>query len=744
MFSDKVKVFSIDRFPLTSLQRKTFHGQLSAITAYDVGQWLSNHTQLMPDSLQEAPAVKKLYALAHQGVTGEEAAETVSWDAFPHLIKNGHFEGARQFFESYPDIVERLKISPKELAFLAMGSGNKGLLEFIVKDIAKMSINDLFSPKDIMTLVRGCFVADQLLETHKFVFQNYDMEKIGDAIKASWACEVLAAADTPEVIDAFHTHVFPLSEEMLGKAIESILSSPFVRSMALLECQSFSRQVIADQLTRYLTPDFMNARSYIGKCLKNLIQKGVSYTEPLPTFGNPLLFYFPYIYSIGDEDEMKFQEMLQKDARLLDYKNRDGLNILQFIQKSYLEGKSVLNHSFFEQVLQKNMAAHGRVLAQESYQPFVEEFGLSEYPRLASSPFADPSFRLWRGKLEDAMSSGTTAQVLNVFRQIPDQSFLFEYRLKNINDYYASVMSMQSNNTEGIQRGAYEDMVRRQKVWLEKFTNLIQWGTYKDLFPVIDTFLGEVGYGYEISELLRQHMPSMLDISKENTLAFYKIIDLIPKPAEFLEALKGGKMDQRGIQGADYALFKDENLDLVQKVLERLYPNPMDIVAKRGNNGYTILENVVERYPFQEGIFKAILQHCGVEILKHLSNVLYRTFLYVASNSLLDFIAEKNPEIFSCSDEFLRISITRKKFQTFEFFSANLDRLKKLYNEQGIPLIFSEGLNLIPQLVQTDPSILNLKSREGLGVEDLLQMMGSDHELYEQFRNFIGQYGGNT
>lgn len=743
--SNNAKVFSVDRFPVLGAQKKKFQEQLTAINVNDIGRWLSSHSKIMPDSLHEMPVIKKLYAFAHQGLTGEPVVETVSADAFPHLVKNGHYEGAKQFFDSYPDVVQKLPLTPHQLTLLAINSGDVDTLKFILSDILKKTIGDIFSKEDIIALMKACILKGNILETQAHVFQNYNLETIDKSIRRGWGVEILAYADA-ETISAFHQHILLITNDMVDEAIQkSLFSNDHKKWKGLTKSKEISKSHLADTFLKYFSPaDHPQASASIETALKMLIQGGLSYIETLPISGNPLLFFMPYFATLNasnPEDKILFETLLS-DSLLLDYKNQEGLTLIPFLQKNFLNGQKISGYYFKTDVLSKHLETRGN---HSFYQPFLEEFGqldlLSPFCHLCPSPFQDPRFPAWRAMLTEAEKENSLPKVMEVWRKVPEPGYLNLYALKNPKDYLRHKSKNYSSDS------VYD--YTKAHMLTKEFKVLLEQGKYHELFPLID-LAAESGVGLLLLGELGA-IPSAYEIAQEcqkKIIPSYEIPKLITQPEEFLKALENGQITQSSFIEYYQTFGKNENAELIAKALPILFPNPLDLVTQKSQYGYSVFEAQILFFSHEEKTFKTLLDYGDCfSLLTQLTEECFQIFLRNSSAQLLNFVAEKSPSIFAYHDEkrnFLKMSIQVKRFQNIEFVTTHLKNLKEMYSENGIPLIFELGDDnptLLMQIISLDPSILDLTSKEGLGIETLLDhFIPQDSEHYAQAKEFLARY----
>lgn len=723
---NKVRVYSIDRFPLDKARQKKFNAQLMALNIADVGRWLGQHTKLMPDSLhsEEAAKLKNLYKFAHRGITEKDVIEELSAEAFPHLVKNGHYDGANQFFESYGNILKNLKTSPKDLALLAVNSGSAKMLSFIINSVLKTSVAKVFTENDVKFFARS-YLNGSNSEAYEYIFKNYDMNSIDDKIRRQWGVDLLAKGSL-ERLNTFHQAIYPIDEGMLEESIhKNVLDRQYVDTSSifegLLKFTGLSKKSMVECFVKHLAPEFKNKPGYyhLSIFLSTFVDSGFDYKTKLFSSENPVLFYMPqFCYSESDLSNPKsLLNVLRQDCNLFAYTNKEGLNIIQFMQQQFLKGIDANIYSTFKtEILKKEMDEF------EPYPAFFTAFGnLKDFCLLNDSPFKNTDFKIWREKLNLAMKKNSLSQIMTIFKEIPDYKYLNLFKMKNPSDYlYQKLQNKQCSF---------------EKKWTPIFSKLIKEDKYNEIFSTIDEMTENDGYVIEASSLLNKEILSMNHIMKEHSKndpidPFIQLNSF----KDFDQAFKEKKITQKILRTYAYNFFKDENESLILPILKHIFPNPSDLLKEEFKKN--ILSAVM--FSSETKAIKMFLNHVGCfNFLSQLSEEQFEEFLFarmpIISDDLVSFVYENSPEIFSYKDKeknFLKFFYFNEKLFNFDFIEKNLTKLKETYTSDGVPILFMIGKNidLLKKVIDLDPSVISLKTKDGLTALDFLSILGDEDE----------------
>lgn len=144
---NKTKAF--DRFPLTKAEQKAHDQEMRRITVATMADWLAQKTAVMEGSFITEPVLKKLYKVAHRGMTHQEVTESPSHDCFLYLVRSGHFEAVQRYLTSYPEILKL--VDPTKLANASLESKDVDQINYFLHTLFqgnwKVFLQDNFKNK---------------------------------------------------------------------------------------------------------------------------------------------------------------------------------------------------------------------------------------------------------------------------------------------------------------------------------------------------------------------------------------------------------------------------------------------------------------------------------------------------------------------------------------------------------------------------------------------------------------------
>jgi hypothetical protein len=173
--SNQLTTYDHDLFPLDAEKQKRFKNSFSAVTAANLGHWFAQKTALIPGSLMENPIARDLYKMVYKGVTGHELTDVPNTHSLLHLARFGHLEGLKTLIATCPDLLT--SINPKDLCNAALESGSYAVTKYVVEEIIKKSINDIFDIKNILTKI-DIFGLNKLKSSFNYVLEHYDFASI--------------------------------------------------------------------------------------------------------------------------------------------------------------------------------------------------------------------------------------------------------------------------------------------------------------------------------------------------------------------------------------------------------------------------------------------------------------------------------------------------------------------------------------------------------------------------------------
>lgn len=774
----KVRVYAQDRFPLDQKRQLKLDHKMRESFMNDFGTWLSQHTKLMPHSFIGGEVLpKKLYAAVYKDLTGQEVQETLTAGAFPHLVKNGHTEGVRQYLESYPDLVRELNLNPRSLAFKALDTGDYALIKLIFEDLLKTTPEALFTPTDVLGMMTYAFFNTKE-ETCTYVVQNYNMTRVPEPRRKAFAEAALHEDSIDgEKLKFIHDHIFPITPELISDVIQKAKGFEL---LGIAHLSHIPPLEVADLLLRHIetTQDQAKKEDLTGLLNKQILAQKLSFADVVPSTGNPLVFQTLHHSFITE-----IENFLKTDPAALELKSKEGLTLYQYMQKCFLEGNPIplqFTHPLSQRLIQEK-----RDLNQEAYPPYLEEGGdtglFNYFNRLPF--FANPAFLEWRKTLKAALNSNSLKAIQAAFKGAPERHHLEFYKKKHPADYAAAKTSAKDERTrlivtdlvkalEASNAAEYDRLLTTLpshyltdldlKELAEKYpqkaeeiknghpfvpypdqeketlAKLIDADDYRALIQHIDQTIAQTSHGWMLYSTLDGYLPSeiqlRLQLSPQNSFVDLKGL-LENKPQEFIQRAKDGKIKPADMDFALNSYFQDVHIDIVKRTLSDIYKNPKDLLNHFLYFYYTqptlavfaidymgpdfVLKNIPER--FMRGLFAALKGHLSAIEAAHPDLITYKE----GDRDLFPYFMEEGGP------------------RDIHFVQRHLKRLKETYSDGGLPLIFTLFVDtkLVEQILQLDPTILQLTSRNGVGIEEILtHYIGEDSEFYEKLQKLIKKY----
>ena len=180
-----VKMKAFHRFPLTPTEQKEFDQEMrDTVIAVMAAALRSNH-MVMPDSLKEYPALKRLFSYVRKGM-GHEEKENISPESVTYLLANGHIEADRKFLVKHPDALHHEDIDFKTVLYDLVRTHRLDALQFVFNEVNKKWLGEFFkTPQNFYKTVRICLgigpanILDYLLS-------QYDLKSIDPQIVEAW------------------------------------------------------------------------------------------------------------------------------------------------------------------------------------------------------------------------------------------------------------------------------------------------------------------------------------------------------------------------------------------------------------------------------------------------------------------------------------------------------------------------------------------------------------------------------
>lgn len=678
--SSQIHIKTFDRFKLTEEEVQAYDHQMMATTVAAGADWLSARSQILEGSFVDEPVLKKMHKSVVKGVTGEHLKESLSHAGFIHLIRNGQLDGVKKFLQLYPKIFVYGDLTPQKLMETALESENPDLIRYLAEDVLKTDLRTALGLENSYVRFREA-LSKENLKIVSCLLSQFDSKIIPDDVKLLW----LRLANSFQIKLSILQYILKEAPHLSKEAFENILSSQYLSEEAyetLMANSLIAPQalltLIYDRMMKGVAREYDNTQIPIKVCL----ERGANLATLHPVTGEPLVFMVPELK--GDLCP-EIISWLKDKPDVLKLVNSDGLSLLQVTQKGLLEGAS--NKGLFDALLQLCKSAQQDYNAL-SYRPFIDYFGPAEF---WSAPILNPPESIeWVEKLQ-LVANSQQAETLVASCPYPELLQVFGGKISSF---------------------GYYDSVKKQR----------------DL------------------ESAREQWIQNIKLSLSDKPLLQKLLDEAPS-AHLRHVLY---------------LFSDEkHVEGLSRALQRLYPIKKDFMMESETVTGTTMEYPAHPviYMSQQKAHKSIIQ-CYLSFLGHenfpqfffnLSSYeqynLKDSFseeewnaLYDSAPTLFTGVYPDGRDMFAKSLMDGRMPLSLKQ----RIVKDNAPRLKILEKQElGAPYFWSlllsdeQNMPLIKEEVQNDPSLLHLKSLEGLTFQQILPILPKGHSCTKALKRLF-------
>lgn len=441
-----------------------------------------------------------------------------------------------------------------------------------------------------------------------------------------------------------------------------------------------------------LNGDLKESHQIHNQLLK-LLDLNADIRENHPQTGEPMAFLLLRMHFFFDANlvcKLKFI------PSLFDLKNKEGLNLIQCLQKSDLEGRplSGLAMQF------SNLCPYTSPYLP--YQSYVGGTFGNTHPD--DNPFRFKANRDWADKLRQATTYSDASRLRSM---CPDSGLLrlFEDKLCDLSPYHLfekkSRFTWLFSLTSGWKKGKGKEKAESNKKWLDQFKVLIDKNEAGDLLdhirkmPLCDILVSVYSHEYDFL----QKAKSLLDPFKFKEYNFTSISsDLLRKESKWIDDLK--KLNQKTILDVEEVrvhleqipnpaalrmglehLMKDAYAALFPEILSVLYADVEEFLMDEK----TVLEtgSLADMHPIYYAlavkespkVAQQMMKFLGDEnlqkFLKRSTNEEFSTILRDAPEETIECLFKATPSLFIHQDaqrDFFFISLTHLPMKLREEF----------------------------------------------------------------------------
>lgn len=692
-----VRVHSTSRYKLLPHREGRASQLLNWTLSYDLGNWLSAHTAMMPDSYTGVPALKTLYRYVYEGETGDAIQEKKSTaKAFPHLVKNGHFEGVKFFYEQFPKLVDELGITPKKLILMSRDSGHVDLMRYVLDEIVHCDdLSKFFSKGEILF-----FLAKDLdnlkegnIELAKYLLSKIKETFLGEEEKVKLTHSLftrhLYNPNFGVIAKFVHENFYPINESFLRKHYKGLK----IQERGTFLCYVMRITHLPIETVFGLLFDILEEREadVSSQAIQLLKERpGFDFTV-LSQSGDPFLFRLATLTYLDQEIIAKIEHV----KNLLDVRNQEGLTLLQYMQKGWLSG--TLNrralHWPMLSIIQSRMESEKRDYLKESYPPFIQEVGdmraynlyRADFPRHNFS--GDSKFEQWRKSFLEAIQSDHLEEIIQRFNEAPrdyalyyaakhpahysDQqnSLSYPQRVALYNSLQSALESGEGSQVEKVKSSlplgmlsdwdgqwlglksdrrfseALKDLEEKRLQWAKENANL-ESRLEKELEVILESKSYKRLMAF-LENAYQQYAPTLLSGVAKKIASFFPKLDLMEdvsyyfnslstRATEFEKVVGEGKIPGNLAWSHMYSYSSDETHELFKRTFPKIFPRIQDLeeaIKKEQSYQYQINTLIWSSNSNHKKALPFLLDHYGwFNVLKLLDENNFSTLIHNSNN----------------------------------------------------------------------------------------------------------------
>lgn len=682
ILSPQVRIRAFNRFPMPPQEEKEFNREVRSASIGTMSGWLQSQQRLMPDSFLEFPALKRLYNASYKATTGDQPQEKPAIESLKHLLVNGHVEGVRQFLETYPEALSQTQLDCKNIGHIAIRSDTVATLRFICEEFGAKNVSDFYqNQEEFIKAIMVCLhhESDLCLE---YLLAHYDLSLLTNTGVESLARVI--EDDEPEIAAVFCRYFPQVESQLLRKVFGKSLADNYLDifiSKGYRPEELFSK-ILKLHKNRELSNNIAHPLYNI------LIRRNADLSAINPETGQAYIFeltHFNMGYLRGYLP--RFHEQLFELAACRDLEGRDIFTVArQFLERR--ESNFLL-----------------KLLANS-----VDESVLGGLKIRSATPPQKPTKDGYTNKLLDAMTR-----------------FDFRYIILELHTNPVSAWDIFSS-----------DAYKHFKKSLE--------------------YLNE----YELDSC------NKYDTSDLETLCSGSITDEkgTPIPAKIGLLSEHDLKDPRVLRYILMYILRHEDESYITSTLSRIFPDKDEFIAMTSTGAsigpihdYTIIpskilyfvESKIDMTPCkfaaEEKNVAAIRGIIGFaqerlyDLLIKTDTETFETFIEHMKEEEVSNLLKHHPDLFTCQGEeqdFFSAALTGLPDSLLEpFVTLHKAKLVELDGAKGVPYFWlllvscscTGSLDLVEKLVEENPSLLDLKNVNGMGLDAFIKLLGAESQL---------------
>lgn len=734
----QLKMYGLDFFPLTSNKNKRFENELSKTTAANLGHWFSQRTALIPGSLMEAPAARDLYKMVYKGVTGNTLEDVPNTHSLLHLARFGHIEALRTLVQTCPDLVQ--SIDPVTLCNAALASGSYTVTKYVVEEIIKKPITEILSTTNILTKMQMHSQKD-LKSSFNYILKHYDFKDVLDNVKQKIAQIVLSSGNDYGI-------------KLVNRAIWAYTDQDITKVAMLNNCSQEEWQARASAIVK---GGFTTIEKFAGLFLEflktipdetwrqinfvRLFKIGLDPASVNPLTGDPLLFELPFLTNPQESD-------IPYPTDLLTIRNAQGVSFLDHILMEYKKGRKVA--WYIPKMIDANIKRSNNPLqshiSPELYNFFKHKLKHNDVSWLTcgENPFTEAGADTWITEIELALQNDSYPRVKQLANDCPSndlqayyvaspKSILEQRKLplvdaKNKETQQAALRDWKNRLEEALATESYSEVVR-----------VLSESPAPDTMFVYNPYCKLADECLDFSSKIEKRRMNRAQEKQKLTDEFNKDPMLF---MSHIETIDFSLFDPWFINN----FFHDEYVLYTQRILNQMFKDVAvedraKAITKRTDSNSSPLMWATRSYPQRhtKTTFE-MLQWAGCEnVIKCLTDDEIKSLFRAAQENdpmLIDFIVDQAAD--TLAETKLELCLEMDFFsekQLGVLVRKNIPALKN-FDRLGFPLILSladKHEKLFAEVIENDPTFLDLTTHMGLTLEEMAQHAEEDDDMAAKF-----------
>ncbi|HUX78483.1 MAG TPA: hypothetical protein VMW10_01870, partial [Alphaproteobacteria bacterium] len=732
------------------------------------------------DNNTEIPALRRLYDFAYVSTTGKTPPERFAFASLFHLASNNHLDGVKEFLKNYPKIIEDKDFDPKSMIYNLLRKNHRDMLVYFLDEVFKVSPRDYFKTQtEFYKAIRIC-ITQYAPDCLDYLLSHLSLKEVPDQLVRVWSHQVIFT-ESSQLAAVLLKH-FP---EFTSKVLRSFVRSNFEEEdLDVLITAGISPVAIIEEWLSIYNQLFFktNLNKILNIMAKYNIKLGDFQTSKEEPFDSAAIqskilhsFFETYVQkenlktlsNFGIVPETLVDEWISAHRSQRSPDRQNDFFVLDFIAEHKIDLTRPHPETGIPLIFE--------IISLNSSQLLwgFESYFYSQLSLLANFP--DPKGKTLFDHAHQSIEEQIHNPVLALLRPYAfwrkGKSYSYEPWYSKL---YCAFLLKDTSEIERLSKNIPSIVVKSELIKLLKYEN-----DYPDIFRKINE---------KISEVEKRVEEARQALHENDCLSFYNIFNNSPEVLNMLDPLEMDKYslkhshsssqvehkseeespkDDEQLEDGErttqcsslVSVFEDNNYDRTLRYLEQAYPDRKEFIALK-----TIQDGakVIPYHPFvwalaeeKSEAFFAIIDYMGKDFPKLAYAVGKDIFPYILkqlSEERARKLTERFPDLFTHVDEendfFIRSLTNLPSEVRKEFIVKYKDKLREIDPQFGFFYfywIFSgKNMPILAELVKCDPSLLELKTLDGLTHAEICIDVTNDKRSFQKKMKKLELLSGNV